>query len=301
MKRPNLWVALAALCAAGPAIAQDFRPIHQGVPAYQPQQAAPVMRDPGPTTTGSTSGRGSALGGGFIEFLMTGGKQPGPQAARVQTMNQSASPQPVVMSSAPSGGVPMYPGASYQGAAYSGGVDPAGARTTPVRTAHNGAPATAQLEPSLTPRGMDPRFLPQTVSYSTRHAPGTLVIDTTAKYLYLVEGGGQARRYGIGVGRPGFEWRGEKRITRKSEWPDWRPPAEMLLRRPDLPRFMAGGPQNPLGARALYLGSSLYRIHGSNEPHTIGQAVSSGCFRMRNEDVMDLYDRVRVGTRVIVM
>ncbi len=108
-------------------------------------------------------------------------------------------------------------------------------------------------------------------------------------------------RYGVGIGRPGFGWTGTKAITRKAEWPDWRPPAEMLRRRPDLPRFMAGGPANPLGARAMYLGSSLYRIHGSNEPWTIGQAVSSGCFRMRNEDVIDLYSRVRVGTRVVVM
>ena len=106
---------------------------------------------------------------------------------------------------------------------------------------------------------------------------------------------------GVGVGRPGFGWTGAKTITRKAEWPDWRPPADMLRRRPDLPRFMAGGPANPLGARAMYLGSSLYRIHGSNEPHTIGTYVSSGCFRMRNEDVTDLYERVRVGTKVVVL
>lgn len=144
-------------------------------------------------------------------------------------------------------------------------------------------------------------FLPTTITYRGPHKPGTIVIDTSARYLYLVEEGGVARRYGVGVGRPGFEWAGEHRITRKAEWPSWRPPAEMLKRQPYLPRFMAGGPNNPLGARALYLGSSIYRIHGSNEPWTIGQAVSSGCIRMRNEDVVDLYGRVRVGTRVIVM
>lgn len=144
------------------------------------------------------------------------------------------------------------------------------------------------------------RFAPQTVSYSGPHSAGTIVIDTGSKYLYLVMGNGEARRYGVGVGREGFQWRGVKNITRKAEWPDWRPPPEMLKRRPDLPRFMAGGTDNPLGARALYLGSSMYRIHGTNEPHTIGHNVSSGCFRMRNQDVEDLYSRVRVGTRVVV-
>jgi lipoprotein-anchoring transpeptidase ErfK/SrfK len=140
----------------------------------------------------------------------------------------------------------------------------------------------------------------ETVSYSGSYAPGTIVINTQERRLYLVQAGGTAIRYGVGVGRPGFTWGGAQTITRKSEWPDWRPPAQMLRRRPDLPRFMAGGPQNPLGARAMYLGSSLYRIHGSNEPHTIGTAVSSGCFRLTNDDVIDLYSRVRVGTRVIV-
>jgi len=141
----------------------------------------------------------------------------------------------------------------------------------------------------------------ETVQFSGRYAPGTIVINTQERRLYLVQAGGTAIRYGVGVGRPGFSWGGNQTITRKAEWPDWRPPAQMLRRRPDLPRFMAGGPANPLGARAMYLGSSLYRIHGSNEPWTIGQAVSSGCFRMRNEDVIDLYKRVRVGTRVVVM
>jgi len=148
---------------------------------------------------------------------------------------------------------------------------------------------------------IDPRFLPQTVTYSGPEKPGTIVIDTPHRFLFLVEPGGVARRYGIGVGREGFTWAGVKEITAKREWPDWRPPPEMLQRRPDLPTFMAGGPENPLGARAMYLGSSLYRIHGSNEPWTIGTAVSSGCIRMRNEDVIDLYSRVKVGTRVIVI
>ena len=148
---------------------------------------------------------------------------------------------------------------------------------------------------------MDPRYLPQTLAYDGPEKPGTIIIDTPQHFLYLVEPGGTARRYGIGVGRPGFTWSGVKAISAKREWPDWRPPPEMLQRRPDLPVFMAGGPDNPLGARAMYLGSSLYRIHGSNEPWTIGTAVSSGCIRMRNEDVVDLYQRVKVGTRVIVI
>ena len=139
------------------------------------------------------------------------------------------------------------------------------------------------------------------VAFDGRHAPGTIVVSTTERRLYYVLGDGKAVRYGVGVGRPGFQWGGAHSVTMKREWPDWRPPAAMLKRRPDLPRHMAGGPENPLGARAMYLGTSLYRIHGSNEPWTIGQAVSSGCIRMRNEDVIDLYERVKVGTKVVVI
>ena len=145
------------------------------------------------------------------------------------------------------------------------------------------------------------RLRRQVVSYPTREAPGTIIIDTPNTYLYLVIGNGQAMRYGIGIGRDGFTWSGTQTITRKAEWPAWTPPPEMIARQPYLPRHMAGGPGNPLGARAMYLGTSLYRIHGSNEPWTIGQAVSSGCIRMRNEDVIDLYDHVKVGTRVVVI
>ncbi|MEA2930225.1 MAG: hypothetical protein QOG38_2653, partial [Hyphomicrobiales bacterium] len=154
-------------------------------------------------------------------------------------------------------------------------------------------------EPQRQP--LHPMFLPQTVSYDGHEPPGTIIVDTPRRFLFLVEGDGKARRYGIGVGKPGFAWAGVKNITRKAEWPDWVPPPEMLQRRPELPRHMAGGPDNPLGARAMYLGSSLYRIHGSNEPWTIGQAVSSGCIRMRNEDVIDLYGRVKIGTKVVVI
>ena len=141
----------------------------------------------------------------------------------------------------------------------------------------------------------------QLVEWRKPHPPGTVVISTGQRRLYLVLGNGQAIQYGVGVGRQGFSWSGTKTVSMKREWPDWRPPAQMLKRRPDLPRYMEGGMENPLGARALYLGSSLYRIHGSNEPDTIGAAVSSGCIRMTNRDVIDLYDRVRVGTKVVVV
>jgi lipoprotein-anchoring transpeptidase ErfK/SrfK len=140
----------------------------------------------------------------------------------------------------------------------------------------------------------------QTVSFTGNYAPGTIYISTSERRLYLVLGNGQALQYGIGVGRDGFRWSGTHRITAKKEWPSWTPPSQMLARRPDLPRHMNGGVDNPLGARAMYLGSTLYRIHGSNDPETIGQAVSSGCFRMTNDDVTDLYGRVSVGATVIV-
>ncbi|MCG7392611.1 L,D-transpeptidase [Microvirga sp. ACRRW] len=140
----------------------------------------------------------------------------------------------------------------------------------------------------------------EVVSFNGRYAPGTIVVSTSERRLYYVMGDGKALRYGVGVGRPGFTWGGSNTITMKREWPDWRPPAEMLKRRPDLPRYMKGGLDNPLGARAMYLGSTIYRIHGSNEPETIGEAVSSGCIRMTNEDVIDLYNRAKVGARVIV-
>jgi len=152
-----------------------------------------------------------------------------------------------------------------------------------------------------TVREMPARLKRQIVNYASREAPGTIIIDTPNTYLYYVLGGGQAIRYGIGVGRDGFTWSGVQTITKKAEWPDWTPPAEMIARQPYLPRYMAGGPGNPLGARAMYLGGTIYRIHGTNAPHTIGTHVSSGCLRLTNEDVTDLYSRVNVGTKVIVL
>jgi len=178
------------------------------------------------------------------------------------------------------------------------------------------ASAAPPLFPSVTPAPMmqaaaqenqgstaelPARLRRQIVSYPTREAPGTVIIDTPNTYLYYVLGGGQAIRYGIGVGREGFTWSGVQSVTRKAEWPDWTPPPEMIVRQPYLPRYMAGGPGNPLGARAMYLGGTVYRIHGTNAPATIGTHVSSGCIRLTNVDVSDLYSRVNVGTKVIVM
>jgi lipoprotein-anchoring transpeptidase ErfK/SrfK len=173
-----------------------------------------------------------------------------------------------------------------------GGVGYAQAQAFDTRDIMGGGPNFSLGGSSPIPR--------QTVNFPADYAPGTIYINTAERRLYLVVARGQALRYGIGVGRDGFRWGGVHRISAKKEWPGWTPPSQMLARRPDLPRYMPGGIDNPLGARAMYLGSTLYRIHGSNEPETIGQAVSSGCFRMTNDDVKDLYDRVAVGTTVIV-
>jgi lipoprotein-anchoring transpeptidase ErfK/SrfK len=154
--------------------------------------------------------------------------------------------------------------------------------------------------PDAADEELSPEFARQVVFYRTNETPGTIVVQTSERFLYVVQPGGRAIRYGIGVGRDGFQWQGLLRITKKQEWPDWTPPAEMIERQPYLPRFMAGGPGNPLGARALYLGNTVYRIHGTNAPQTIGTAVSSGCFRLVNPDVIDLYDRIPVGTKVVV-
>ena len=208
----------------------------------------------------------SNMGGGFIEFLFGDGPGQGYQ----QPMYQQ---QP-----------------SYGGRSALPPMDP----QQQMRQQQEEAADPAQ-------RRFDPRYEKQVVDYHGKESAGTIVVDTPNKFLFLVQGDGKALRYGIGVGRPGFTWSGVKTISAKKEWPAWTPPPEMLVRRPDLPRHMEGGPENPLGARAMYLGSSLYRIHGSNEPWTIGTNVSSGCIRMRNEDVIDLYGRVNVGARVIVI
>lgn len=225
----------------------------------------------------------SGLGGGFLELLATG-RDPTPDvyASRGQRMQ----PQPEQMA----------PGMPVQQRAYT--VEPPSRAPVPAPVQR------ASVDPSAmvgVHRAIDPKYMRQEVDYTSSQPAGSIVVDTPNRYLYYVLGNGRAIRYGIGVGRPGFEWAGVKTVSRKAEWPDWTPPPEMLLRRPELPRHMAGGPENPLGARAMYLGSSLYRIHGTNEPWTIGQNVSSGCIRLMNEDVMDLYERVKVGTRVQVI
>ncbi|MDN5003466.1 L,D-transpeptidase [Bradyrhizobium sp. GCM10027634] len=195
-------------------------------------------------------------------------------------------------------------------------VHQAAASSTPVYVAtpaHVAAPVQAPAQaPAPTPSPaalVEPpkaadvpgKFARQVVDYASHQTPGTIIIDTGNTFLYLVLNDGQAMRYGIGVGREGFTWSGEQTVARKMEWPDWRPPSEMISRQPYLPRFMAGGPGNPLGARAMYLGETEYRIHGTNKPDTIGKRVSSGCIRLTNDDVQDLYDRVKVGAKVIVL
>jgi lipoprotein-anchoring transpeptidase ErfK/SrfK len=155
-------------------------------------------------------------------------------------------------------------------------------------------------EPNQEEEQLDPKFQKTVVFFRSTEQPGTIVVSTSERFLYVVQPGGRALRYGIGVGREGFQWQGLVKITRKQEWPDWIPPQEMIERQPYLPRWMAGGPGNPLGARAMYLGNTVYRIHGTNQPWTVGTAVSSGCFRLTNPDVTDLYDRIPVGTKVII-
>ena len=211
----------------------------------------------------------SNMGGGFIEFLF------GDSGSQGQSLQQQG----------------VYQQQPYYGSSHEV-LPPLDPQQAMMRQQEMSEPAQLSF---------DPKYEKQVVDYTGKESAGTIVVDTPNKFLYLVQGSGKALRYGIGVGRPGFTWSGVKTISAKKEWPDWTPPSEMLARRPDLPRHMEGGPQNPLGARAMYLGSSLYRIHGSNEPWTIGTNVSSGCIRMRNDDVIDLYGRVSVGAKVIVI
>ena len=253
----SVWFTLPGLAFADPMVIPGIgpgQPVAAEASAYNvppPPAGPPAPRRVEAATDSAT------LGGGFLEFLVTG-RNSAPHPSRAPDAMAYGPAQPSAMS--------------------------------------------AHYEPEIQPRrSIDPIYLRQEVEFNGHEQPGTIIIDTTNKFLFLVQPGGRALRYGIGVGRPGFEWSGVKSISRKAEWPDWTPPSEMLQRRPDLPTHMDGGPANPLGARALYLGSSLYRIHGTNEPYTIGTNVSSGCIRMMNEDVIDLYGRVRVGTKVVVM
>ncbi|KUL97084.1 hypothetical protein DK26_03975 [Bosea sp. WAO] len=251
-------------------------------------QAQTYWRPADPTVAAARGG--GNYGGGFIEMMMTG-RDPTEYGRGGAVYNRPArgayGQQPTRRLSDYEPAVPVY-------------GDPLEPRQERQerRSAALGQPMPAERPIE---RVVDPRFQKQEVAYDGPHKPGTIIIDTPRRFLFLVQPGGRALRYGIGVGRPGFSWAGMKTVSRKAEWPSWTPPAEMLKRRPDLPRFMNGGPDNPMGARALYLGSSLYRIHGTNEPNTIGQAVSSGCIRMTNDDVVDLYGRVRVGAKVLVI
>ncbi len=261
-----LLAGASCLCFADPAAAIDVST--PGGPAVI--YARPAAH---PAPVRMAYAQRSPLGGGFIEFLfgdpMQGGRyQQQPSYQQQPGYGHDGRRQPLP---------PMDPG--------------------PSMRQHQEDDVV--LESAQRP--LDPKYEKQVVEYRGRERPGTIVVDTPNKFLFLVQGDGTALRYGIGVGRPGFTWSGVKTISGKKEWPAWTPPPEMLARRPDLPRHMEGGPENPLGARALYLGSTLYRIHGSNEPWTIGTNVSSGCIRMRNEDVIDLYGRVGVGARVVVI
>jgi len=245
-------VGIASVNADPLSLRPDPYPLDDAEPLYPNSIASDSNPAVAPPVMQIAAGRSDLnLGGGFIEFLFNGGREP---------------PRP------------------------------------PSEVHMRGEPAGQQMAMTANPHlNFDPKYERQLVDYRGSEPPGTIIIDTPNRFLFLVQEHGKAMRYGIGVGKPGFTWAGEKKITAKKEWPDWTPPPEMLHRRPDLPHFMAGGPENPLGARAMYLGSTLYRIHGSNEPWTIGQAVSSGCIRMRNEDVIDLYEKVRIGTKVVVI
>lgn len=261
-------MALVLSAVSVPAFADPFSiapDSYQAAPAGEPPDAAaPAPIAPAAATPVRVADAQANLGGGFIQFLFGGGA---PSASALPSFSQA--PEPA---------------APEQSAALAADPDAAAA------DAGDGGHSP-----------VNPKFDRREVAYAGKEPAGTVVVDTPHKFLYLVEDGGKALRYGIGVGRPGFTWAGVKTITAKKEWPDWRPPEAMLKRQPELPRFMAGGPENPLGARAMYLGSTDYRIHGSNEPWTIGHNVSSGCIRLRNADVIDLYGRVKVGTKVVVM
>ena len=272
----------------------------QPVPPPDPYARPSYRQTPFPPTHGQ-------YGGGFVELLMTGdARGPGASGADASGAPVYGTPRPAapVAFGTAAAGLPQsaLPDYTPQPPAYYGRHPTYAAPEQQQAYAPQAAGYDPIAnDPGLATRPMNPIYVRQEVAYAGRERPGTIIIDTPEKFLFLVQPGGRALRYGIGVGRPGFAWSGIKAISRKAEWPDWTPPPEMLQRRPDLPRHMDGGPANPLGARALYLGSSLYRIHGTNEPYTIGTNVSSGCIRMMNDDVVDLYGRVGVGTRVIVM
>jgi lipoprotein-anchoring transpeptidase ErfK/SrfK len=223
-------------------------------------------------------------------------------------------PPPVIYSDRPAGPPQTYsnrdnddsrplrpPGAIGEPAGVTGAVQPQGAPQGADGRPMVLSALPPEEQPEVGPAQLPPHLRKQEVAYATKEPAGTLIVDTPNTHLYYILGNGRAIRYGVRVGRDGFTWNGVQKVSRKAEWPDWHPPTEMIERQPYLPRFMAGGPGNPMGARAMYLGSTVFRIHGTNQPSTIGKFVSSGCIGMLNEDVSDLFDRVKVGTRVVVL
>ena len=304
-------VAFALAGSLGSAGAQSYSP---PPPAFPPQPAPPSYASPSPPAPVYRDANGVPYGPGSVQpaparVPMPLHRQGGPISRRSRCRRSTAAPS--------SARRPILPALPPRPAGY----DATGSVQSPVTTgaapaaaspgtaaAPQPAPATvvAALPPEDQPEQGPPKELPpqfrrQLVDFTTTEPAGTIIIDTPNTYLYLVLGNGKALRYGIGVGREGFTWSGTERISRMKEWPDWFPPKEMIDRQPYLPRFMAGGETNPLGARALYLGNTLYRIHGTNQPSTIGTFVSSGCIRLTNDDIADLYDRVGIGTRVVVL
>jgi lipoprotein-anchoring transpeptidase ErfK/SrfK len=283
----------------GPAAAQNYpTPTYSSAPLPAPGTNAPAAPygQPAPAYRHATAAppcdpcEDTPVGGPFVPY-------PGRFSSND---SDDLAPQPMPNL----GGGPMRPPANIGGGPDVTGSIPAPMGAAPAPTVSHGSVAGLPPEdqPETGPRkDLPPQFRRQVVSYQTVEPPGTIIVDTSHTYLYLVLGNGQAMRYGIGVGRQGFTWAGTERVSRMKEWPDWFPPKEMIQRQPYLPRFMAGGDTNPLGARALYLGSTEYRIHGTNQPSTIGTYVSSGCIRLTNEDISDLYTRVNVGTRVVVL
>ncbi len=258
----------------------------RGAPGYPEEAALPPPSAPAPYAEPPPGVQGYEPASAATRPYTPGGLQPIQPGAPGPSEQDAARPP-----------MPIGPGQF---------LGPAGPADAAATGSVRGDPRMAALPPDYRPetgpvKQLPPQFRRTLVEYHGKEPAGTIVIDTQNTYLYLVLGGGQALRYGVGVGREGFTWAGAERVTKMAEWPDWHPPEEMIERQPYLPRFMAGGPGNPLGARALYLGKTIYRIHGTNQPSTIGTFVSSGCIRLTNEDVMDLYSRVKVGSRVVVL
>jgi lipoprotein-anchoring transpeptidase ErfK/SrfK len=288
--------------SSGQALAQYYPP---PPPPFYPPQSYPAGRQLPPPVQADQDDDLDALGPPrTFGYPASRPPQPGVQYGGRPIYPQDADPYALPPPAAnPNGGPPPGYGAAAPVSPYPGQED---ALRPPMSIGPEQRGALAALPPDYQPEtGPLPALAPQLrrtmIDFRTKEPAGTVIIDTPHTYLYLVLGNGKAMRYGIGVGREGFTWAGTERISRMAEWPDWHPPPEMIDRQPYLPRFMAGGESNPLGARALYLGKTLYRIHGTNQPSTIGTFVSSGCIRLTNDDISDLYSRVQVGTRVVVM